>query len=487
MKSADNTVHRVAVIGGGISGLAAAHRLVEIDSTIDVSLFEASWRLGGVLETTRRDGFLIEHSADNFITDVPWATDLCRRVGLGDRLLATNEADRRALVVCRGKLEPIPEGFAIMAPRRLTAMLTSPVLSVAGKLRLAAEYLIPRGAADHDESLASFARRRFGRETYERLIQPLVGGIYTADPEKLSLKATLPRFADMEHRHRSLIRAAWRDQSAATADPHASGVRYGLFTAPEDGLASLVGAIEARLPPGAVRLRQRIEKVSRAPSGRWHLTTTNGAAFEPYDAVIVATPGPHAARLVSTLDADLSAEIASIEYAGCVVVALAYARSQIARPLDGFGFVVPLIERRQILSASFSSVKYAGRAPRDQVLIRVFMGGACQSELLDKDDQQLARIAAGELADLLSIAGEPCLVQVSRWERAMPQYHVGHLARVAKIERLIERHAGLVLAGNAYRGVGIPQCIRSGEEAAQRIVTRLHGGDSQRIDHEIPK
>jgi oxygen-dependent protoporphyrinogen oxidase len=472
VKSADN--NRVAVIGGGISGLAAAHRLVEIDPTIDVSLFEASGRLGGVLETTRRDGFLIEHSADNFITDVPWATDLCQRVGLGDRLLATNEADRRALVVCRGRLEPIPEGFAIVAPRRLTTMLTTPILSVAGKLRLAAEYFIPRGT-DHDESLASFARRRFGRETYQRLIQPLVGGIYTADPEKLSLKATLPRFAEMEQRHRSLIRAAWRDQRAAAAGPSASGVRYTLFTAPQDGLASLVGAIEARLPHGAVNLRQRIEKASRAPSGRWHLTTTEGAEFAPFDAVIVATPGPPAARLVSTFDDELSTQIGSIEYAGCVVVALAYARSQIARPLDGFGFVVPLIERRQILSASFSSVKYAGRAPQDQVLIRAFIGGACQRELLDKDDDELARIAARELADLLTIAGEPHLVQASRWERAMPQYHVGHLGRVAKIENLIERHAGLALAGNAYRGVGIPQCIRSGEEAAQRIITGLRG------------
>ena len=464
------------MIGGGISGLAAAHRLIEIDPAIGVSLFEASGRLGGVLETTREGGFLIEHSADNFITDVPWGTDLCRRVGLGDRLLATNEADRRALVVCRGKLEPIPEGFAIMAPRRLTTMLTSPILSLGGKLRLAAEYFVPRGAADDDESLASFARRRFGRETYERLIQPLVGGIYTADPEKLSLKATLPRFAEMEQRHGGLIRAAWSDQTPATADSSASGVRYGLFTAPQDGLASLVSAIETRLPHGAVHLRQRIDEILLDPGGAWQMTTSEGAKLGSFDAVIVATPAPHAARLFSTFDSDLSAEIASIEYAGCAVVALGYAKAQIARPLDGFGFVIPLIERRRILSASFSSVKYAGRAPRDHVLIRVFLGGACQGELLDKDDWELACVAAGELADLLSIRGEPCLTHIYRHEQAMPQYHVGHLARVARIERLVQRHAGLALAGNAYRGVGIPQCVRSGEEAADRIAAQLRAG-----------
>jgi oxygen-dependent protoporphyrinogen oxidase len=466
---------RVAVVGGGISGLAAAHRLVELDRSVAVTLFEASGRLGGILRTTRQDGFLIEHSADNFITDVPWAIDLCRRVGLGDRLIATREEHRRAFVVSRGKLEPIPEGFTVMAPRRLLPVLGTPILSVAGKIRLAAEFFIPARTATDDESLAAFARRRFGRETYERLIQPLVGGIYTADPEKLSIQATLPRFVEMERRHGSLIRAARqesRDGAKTTSD---SGVRYGLFMALEGGLESLVGAIAARLPAGSIRLQSPVERIARDGEG-WHLTTSDGVQSGPFDGLIVAATAPVAAGMLRALDAELAAELAAITYAGCAVVSLAYRRDQIAHPLDGFGFVVPLIERRKILSASFSSVKYAGRAPAGDVLIRVFIGGACQSELLEQGDDGLARIAAGDLAELLSIRGAPRVLQVSRWLDAMPQYHVGHMARVERIESLVARHSGLALAGNAYRGVGIPHCIRSGEQAAEGVGSLFRNG-----------
>jgi oxygen-dependent protoporphyrinogen oxidase len=475
----------VAVVGGGISGLAAAHRLVELDPAIDVALFEASDRLGGILQTTREGGFLIEHSADNFITDVPWAVELCDRIGLGDRLVTTNPHHRRAFVVCRGRLEPIPEGFSVMAPRKLGPMLTTPILSLAGKARMAAERLIPARATDDDESLASFARRRFGREAYERLIQPLVGGIYTADPEKLSIEATLPRFVEMERRHGSLIRAARLE--SPDGESAASGVRYGLFATPADGVESLAQAIAAKLPTGALRLSSPVHSIARDDQG-WRLSsampTSAWACDERFDAVILATPAPKAANMLNPLDAALAAELSAIEYAGVAVVAMAYPRDQIGHALDGFGFVVPLIERRKILSASFSSVKYAGRAPQGQVLIRVFIGGACQSHLLGESDDELIRIAAIELANLLSIRGEPLFARVSRWPQSMPQYHVGHLARLARIESLAARYSGLALAGNAYRGVGIPHCIHSGEQAAERIMgqirttegTEEHGG-----------
>lgn len=465
---------RAIVIGGGISGLAAAHRLVELDQSLDVTLFEASGQLGGVLQTERRDGYLIERSADNFITNVPWGIDLCRRVGLGDALLPTNAAQRRAFVVHRGRPQAVPEGFMLMAPRQLGSVLTTPILSPWGKLRLAAELLVPARRDEADESLASFARRRLGREAFERLVQPLVSGIYTADPEKLSLRAALPRFYEMERRHGSLIRAARHEPEPSNGGRAASGARYGLFAAPRDGMGSLVDAIARRLPKGAVRLNSPVESLARRDDGRWSVTAaaSDGGKTEVHeaDAVIVALPAPLAARLVERLDAELSSQLAGIAYAGCVIVVTAYAREQFARPLEGFGFVVPECERRSILACSYSSEKFPGRAPEGQVLLRVFLGGACHPEMEALSDDELRSIVARELRELLGVRAAPHFAEVYRWSGAMPQYHVGHLDRVAAIERRLEHLPGLRLCGNAYAGVGVPQCIHQGEQAAEAVL-----------------
>lgn len=469
---------RVAVIGGGISGLAAAHRLCELAPRLHLTLFEASDRLGGVLETIHRDGFLIEKSADNFITSFPWGVDLCRRVGLGDQLLSTSDEHRQAFVVSRGKLRKIPDGFLIMAPTRLWPVIASPILSPLGKLRLALEKFVRPRAEGGDESLASFARRRMGREAYERLVQPLVGGIYTADPERLSVLATMPRFVEMERQHGSLLAAALKNRRAQAAKSADSGARYSMFVAPREGMSSLVDAVAARLPRGAVRFGSRVERIAQRADGRWSVLSAMSnarqtAVEEIYDAVIVAAPSPQAVKLLENIDASLAADLSGIDRAGAAVVALAYDRAQIAHRLDGFGFVVPLVERLNILSGSFSSVKYSGRAPEGKVLCRVFLGGACQRELLDRDDATLRRIAHEELARLLGIAGAPILSEVVRWANAMPQYHVGHVDRVARIEAAVAKHRGLALAGNAYRGVGVPQCIHSGEQAAERTLAHL--------------
>ena len=462
---------RVAVVGGGISGLAAAHRLLELNPQAQVTLFEAGPRLGGVLYTEHDDGFLLEHSADNFITTSPWAVALCQRIGFADELIKTNEADRRALVVCRGRLERVPEGFLLLAPRQLWPLVASPVLSLRGKLRLLAEYFVPRLRETGDESLASFARRRLGREAYERLVQPLVGGIYTADAEKLSIQATLTRFVDMEREHGSLIRALRRQRQTVGRDAQdASGARYSMFVAPRRGLSSLVEALAARLPSNTVRLNAPITSIERLPNGQWALRA--GAPPEApnlFNAVIVATPAHRAARLLGSIDAELAAELASIPYAGCAIALVGYRREQVRHPLDGFGFVAPEIERRRILACSFSSNKFPDRAPPGQVLLRVFVGGARQPELMELDDDAMRRLVTEELADLLGISGSPTRFELCRWTEAMPQYHLGHRELVDRIEARAAGIAGLALAGNAYRGVGIPDCIHSGELAAERI------------------
>jgi oxygen-dependent protoporphyrinogen oxidase len=464
---------KIAVIGGGISGLAAAHRIGELDPGAEVTLFEASNRLGGVIRTIRQDGFLIEQSADSFITNVPAAVDLCRRIGLGGELLQTDPNYRGASVVSRGRLRPIPEGFLLMAPERIWPIVTSPILSWRGKLRLARERWIKQRVEGSDESVASFARRRLGGEAFERLVQPLVGGIYTGDPERLSLAATLPRFLEMERKHGSLTRAMRTHAPGSAARSGAdSGARYSLFVAPRDGLSSFIETIAARLPAGSIILNAPVEQIERR-GGQWSLVAGQNAEGKAFDAVIVATPARVVANLLKSIEGDVAGELLQIEHAGTAIVVMVYDRSQIAHPLDSFGFVVPAIEQRRILSASFSSLKFRGRAPDGKVLIRVFLGGALQPEMLDRTDDELRRIAEEELRGLMDISGSPYLSLAFRWPAVMPQYHVGHLDRLARINAGLAKLPGLALAGNAYEGVGIPQCIKSGESAAERVIAQL--------------
>ena len=484
---------RIAIIGGGISGLAAAHRITELVPKAELTLFEAANRLGGVLETIERDGCLVERSADNFLTSRPGGVELCKRLGLAEQLLPTDETRRRAHVVRDGRLLPIPAGFYLMSPRRLGPILASPILSIRGKLRLLAEPLIPPrgklsaeagtggwGLGTGDESVASFARRRLGREVFERLVQPLVAGIYTADSEQLSMAATMPDFLAYERQFGSLLRATvrmrhpegTREFGMRNGEEAASGARYGLFVAPKQGMRSIVAALAQRLPGAAVRLNTPVHGIQRTEGDQWLVEFDAKRQSERFDGVILSLPAYAVARALRRFDAHLSAELDGISYAGCVVVSCAFHGDQIAHPLDSFGFVVPQIEGRRIVAGSFASNKFPGRAPDSDVLIRTFVGGSLQPELMDLTDDELRRLVLDELAELLTITGTPRFTDIARWPQSMPQYHVGHLARVERIERLAERWPGLALAGNAYRGVGIPQCISSGEAAAERIAAK---------------
>jgi oxygen-dependent protoporphyrinogen oxidase len=310
-------------------------------------------------------------------------------------------------------------------------------------------------------------------------VQPLVGGIYTADPEKLSLAATLPRFQEMERRWGSLTRGIREERTqmasesgfSGTVNGDDAGARYSQFVAPREGLSSVVEAVAARLPAGCVRLHCPVSAVERHGQ-TWRVITGTGESLD-CDGVIVSAAAPAAAKLLAGLDQKLALALAQIEYASTAVVSLALARNQIHKPLDGFGFVVPAIERRPILAASFASVKFPGRAPADHVLVRVFIGGACQSELLDRHDTALVEIAIDQLRELMGAEGPPAFSDVARWPHSMPQYHIGHLERVATIERAASAWPGLALAGNAYRGVGIPHCIHSGNQAAEKVHAEL--------------
>jgi oxygen-dependent protoporphyrinogen oxidase len=466
----------VAVIGAGISGLAAALRIHDEAPEARLVVLEAGPSPGGVLQTIERDGFLIESSADSFITNVPWAVDLCRRLGLGDALIPTDPAHRRAFIVSRGRLEPVPDGLLIMAPSRVGPLLTTRILSPLGKLRAACEAFVPKGNGQ-DESLAQFARRRLGKEAYERLIQPLVGGMYTGDPERLSTRATLPRFLDMEQSHGSLIRAA---RAAARATPAGagaggSGARYGLFAGLDRGVGQLVRAASEALPSGTLAIDSPVSAVHRISDGSWRVQVDG---IRPRtikaQAVVVATPARAASQLLASVQPDASACLARIESTSVAIVSLAYRADQVGHPLDGFGFVVPFVENLAILSGSFSSVKFAGRAPAGHQLFRVFLGGARRPDLVERDDSELVATASRDLANLLRLRGEPLFGLVARWPGVMPQYHLGHIDRMAEARQAVARLGGsLALAGNYLSGVGVPHCIASGREAAEAVLAAI--------------
>jgi len=462
---------RIAVVGGGISGLAAAHRLMELDSSCEIHLFEADERLGGVLQTTTTDdGYLLENSADNFITNLPYALDLCRRLGMEDELLPTNETLRKAYVVRRGKLYPVPEGFVLMAPRKLWSIVTTPILSWSGKLRLAQEYFVPKREETSDECLESFVTRRLGQEAYQRLVQPLIGGIYTADPTKLSIQATLRQFVEMEQKHGGLIKAS-QQRSEGNGKQSESGARYSMFVAPKQGMGQLIERLSERLSGQSIHLNTPVAAIERTEE-QWVVRTSSDV--HAFDAVVMALPAPQAAQVLPTFPV-LAENLQAIPYAGCSVAILAVDQKQITRPVAGFGFVVPEIEGRKILAGSFSSSKFPGRAPDGKMIIRVFVGGACHPELADLSDQAMREVVLKELGELIGLQGEPEKFLVTRWMGKMPQYHLGHLDRVAALEAEAAGLPGLELAGNAYRGVGVPQCIQSGEQAAQRVFDYLRG------------
>lgn len=468
------------MIGGGLSGLTAAHRIMErakqSRKAIELVLLEAKDRIGGAIWTNRGDGFTLEGGADSFITNKPWGVELCRELGLEEQLISPDPEHRRSFVVRQGRLLPVPEGFVLMAPNRLGPILTTPILSWRGKLRMLLDLVLPRRDHDEhgDESLASFVKRRLGREALDRLVQPLVGGIYTADPNELSLEATLPQFVKMEREHRSLILAALSQvREARSAERFASGARYGLFVTLPQGMDTLPRTLAAALPDGTVRTSTPVRRIHRPDSvSPWRIELLSGLPIEA-SAVVLATEAHAAARLVDGFDPDLALQLRAIPYASSVVANVAYRRDQVAHPLDGFGVVVPAIEGRSILAISFLSVKFPSRAPAGTVLLRVFVGGATQPDLYEYDDARIGQIIRQELGDLLGTFGDPLFLQVGRHPRAMPQYTLGHLDRVAAIRERLARHPRMIMTGNAFDGVGIPDCIRGARAAADAVLLSL--------------
>jgi len=481
---------RIVVIGGGIAGLAAAHRVAELAKenslSVELTLLEATSRLGGSIVTERVGDFLVEAGPDSFITEKPWALRLCERLGLTSRLISTQSAYQKIYVAHRGKLVALPEGFFLLAPTRLWPFLQTPLFSWPGKLRMASELLIPRGDVNEDESLGSFVRRRFGSEALDRVAQPLVGGIYASDPNQLSLGATMPRFKEMERNKRSVILAMWSEQRRRARNREAgSGARWSLFVTLAGGMQEMVDALAKRLPEGTIRLNTPVMHLSYDEMNKtWRITVGNDETI-PADAVILATPTFQTGAIISAIAKDAATELKQISYASTATVSLAYRCENFPRSPDSFGFVVPAAEHRKIMACTFSSLKYPGRAPQDHILLRAFVGGALQPDLFGDDDATMEKNVRDELGSLLGVRAQPIFVRIWRHPNSMPQYYVGHEARIRRIENALDTFPTLAFAGSAYHGVGISDCVRTGEEAAEKIVEQIDSSDVKR-DGRVP-
>jgi protoporphyrinogen/coproporphyrinogen III oxidase len=447
----------VVVVGGGIAGLAAAFRLRELGR--EVLLLEASPRLGGVIRTETLDGFVVEAGPDALLAQKPEGLALCDALGLAARVIPTSPRPHTVLVLHRGRLHPLPEGMMLAVPTRVLPFLRSGLFSWPGKLRMALDLVLPGRPSEDDESIASLLRRRFGAEAVERLGEPLMAGIHAGDPERLSMRATFPRLVELERRHGSLIRGLWASRPRGPA----AGGRPAFYSL-AGGLGELVQALARRLPPSSVRLRSRVASLARREGGL-AVALADGRAITA-QAVIMAVPAYAAAPLVSPLSAEAGLLLQTIPFASSATVALGYRREDVAHPLDAHGLLVPRGEGLRSSGCTFASAKFAGRAPEGRVLLRAFLGGARDPDLLRLDDGALAALVRRELGPLLGIRGAPVAERVYRWPRATPQMEVGHLERMARLDAVVGDLPGLFLTGAGLRGTGLPDSIADGGRAA---------------------
>lgn len=478
---------RVVVVGGGIAGLAAAYRL-KTRGGVSVTLVESDSRLGGKIRTDRVDGFVVEGGPDTFLSYKPRGIGLCRELGLEDRLHGTNEKVRRTFVMRGGALYELPEGLTGLIPSRFGPMLRTGLISPLGKLRMGLDYLIPPRSTNGDESLAAFVERRLGRELYDRLIEPLMSGIYAGDGEQLSLGATFPQLRQTEREHGSLIRgmlAAKRGRPVSgRGGTGPGGKQWPAFVTPTTGLAEIVEALESRLGDVDIRRGTPVGRVEAGPVG-YRLILENGEALGA-ESVVLATPAFVTSRLVEGLDPDMAGVLRAIPHVSTATVSVAYPLGDIPRPLDGYGYIIPRAEGRSILACTWTSTKFPHRAPEGYGLIRAFIGRAGQGDVLRGSDDDLVGLVREELRAVLGITAPPMMRRVFRWPDAMPQYTLGHLDRLATIERRLAAHPGLFVAGNAYRGIGIPDCIQSGESAAERMLGFLESRGAPTLSDQSP-
>jgi oxygen-dependent protoporphyrinogen oxidase len=465
-------MRHVTIIGGGITGLASAYHLQKLGRErgipVSYTLLEGDRRLGGkiVTELVEDGRFVVEGGPDSFVVDKPWGLQLCRELGLEDQIIPSNEIDRKVYLLHRGRLQCMPSGFRLTIPTEIGPFLATPLISLPGKLRMAMDYFIPPRRESGDESLGSFIRRRLGQEALERIAGPLMSGIFVSDPEKMSVEGTFPTFLEMERRHGSLIRAA---RAAKKLRKRTGAAPPAMFNSLKKGLGAIVDALRGRLE-GDVRCGCEARRVRR--EGGRLAVDLNGAGRIETDRVIVAAPSFSAAALLRETHPALAAGLDRFRYVSTTTVSLAFLREDIPAtvPLDGYGVLLPPREKRRLMACTWSSIKFRHRAPADTLLLRVFVGGWNNEPLAELPDDGLMELVRTELASVFGIAASPLFHRVFRWPKANPQYDVGHLDAVGRLEQIAAEVPGLLLAGSAYRGIGLPDCIKSAIGAVEKAL-----------------
>ncbi|MGA9063083.1 MAG: protoporphyrinogen oxidase [Terracidiphilus sp.] len=488
---------RIAIIGGGITGLAAAYELEKARASgafVEYTLYEARPRLGGSLASEIVDSAVLELGPDSFLSEKPAAAELCRELGLGGELLPSNDAARNTYIVVRNRLVALPDGLMFLVPTKLVPTALTRLFSFPTKVRMAVELLHPPRPGGHDESVAALIERHFGREAVDRLADPLLSGIYGGDAAELSAQTVLPRLVEMETKYGSLTRgmlAAHRQMQArakASMPKNGAAAPRPIFTALRGGMQHLVDALTARLDPAGLRTATPVNMIRRTAGG-WSVEAgvpksfaadlsvgrKTGGSQEEFDALIMATPAWAAGALLARVDAALGSELSAIPYSSSITVNLIYDEARIGRLPEGFGFLVPAIGGRSMLACTFAHRKFLGRTPPGKAVFRAFLGGMKHEALLAETDDALITTVRREMSEILGArtigpAVEPEHARVSRWRRAMAQYTVGHRERMEQIAVRVAALPGLRLAGNAYDGIGIPDCIRLGRQAARELV-----------------
>ncbi|MCL5671304.1 MAG: protoporphyrinogen oxidase [Acidobacteria bacterium] len=480
MNIALESFRRIAVVGGGISGLTAAYTLAQArERGVPVSelLIEADDRLGGVVRTERLEGFVLEGGPDSFISEKPEAAALCRELGLGDSLIGSNDDIRQTYILHKGKLVSLPEGLMLLAPARIWPIMKTPLLPFSNKLMVATEWFVtPTKPRDYDESIGTFVRRHFGKAMLENIVDPLLAGVYGGDASSLSVASVLPRFREMENQYGSLIRAAGvasrRNKKDSKAKGHGKTNSNSLFMTLRDGLGELIKALESRLDASRVHLGERVVSIERTEhhwKSPYRIICEGNQSYEA-DAVILALPVHACATFFSSLKEELADAFRAIPYTSAITVNLGFEEAVAAGLPPGFGFLVPAKESRRLLACTFVHNKFPHRAPQGKALLRCFLGGSRDPEIMDLSNNEIILLLRKELRNILGLEASPLFSLTSRWPSAMAQYNVGHEHRVMRITSLIEKFPRLYLAGNAYGGIGLSDCIRSGKIAAKRAM-----------------
>jgi protoporphyrinogen/coproporphyrinogen III oxidase len=493
--------HHTLIIGGGITGLAAAHALQQeahnAGHAVSFTLLESDTRVGGKIQTEYADGFTIDGGPDCFLSRKPWALELFRSLGLGDELMGTNDDMRQTFVLNRGKLTPLPDGVMLIIPTKMMPFATSRLISVPGKIRMGMDLFIPPRRDTSDETVASFVRRRLGQEALDKIAEPLMSGIHISDPERQSLLGSFPLFHQMEQKHGSLIKAMLKRKTSRTPATNSNTnnnnngtASLAMFMTLQKGLGQGIQALAETLRNGdrgeivtgkrVVRLEQVSQTNGAVPRYRAH--TADGSIVEG-DSVVLATPAYVSAELLAPLNPPLSDALRAIRYVTTATMSLGFRLADVGKPFDGFGFVIPRKEHRRITGCTWTSTKFHHRTPPDRLLLRSFIGGPGHEDLAEQPDEDLATMVRDELRDIMGLRAEPVLQRIFRWTKANPQYDVGHLDRVREMHAMSEQTPGVFLAGSAFEGVGVPDCVRQGQEAARKTISYLNQVGRTQVSH----